>query len=132
MPVLHWWSGVVKFSIAVTGYGAGGLLFERVEGISSAGGTLWLGFNHAVGSEEIGIGRCFTDGALLIQRPLAFGALNRSKVALTSTLLRNSDSVLEARNGDGREESDDGDHDHDFDKGECVQIIPVCVHNVVS
>jgi hypothetical protein len=68
-------------------------------------------------SKEVGIRRSIAVDLLLLQRPRRLCSIKLLEVGDAGVLLAGGAGLHEVRNGNSRQEADDGHHDHDFNQG---------------
>ena len=105
-------------------------LAYRVERIVAARRAIRLVINVSVVAEQVLVsGDCF-GRLVIIQRPRCLCAVNILAVDGARLLLRFFDRVVDAWDGNCREQTDDGYDDHDFNESESNACF--CVHGICS
>ena len=100
--------------------------FHRADGgdvIGPAAGAGRLVAQVGVGADEVRIDRGVAALLVLLERPLDLGILHLLEIGDANAAAAGFAVAEEVRDGDGRDEADDGHDDHDFDEGEAPPAV---------
>ena len=93
---------------------------DSIERVAAARRAFWLVFDVAVCAKEIIVSRGGVIRLRSFNYPTHFGGINALAIGAAYLLPRLIDCIPQVRDRNTRQESDDGHHDHDFNKGETV------------